>query len=133
MSTCRKRTSNEGLQEKTFELIFVYYTAMRVHFHFDLLDHNSSPELHNKNFLLHLKKCWDVTNSTFHLTEQPVLHQTAKISIQLNRTSTDSIAVQLLLPVSLLFLKILLHIIKLNQWDLIYNTNIAYCEEFYLK
>lgn len=49
MNIRRKRPSNEGLQEKAFELFPVYYIAMTAHFHFGLLNHNSSSKFHNKN------------------------------------------------------------------------------------
>lgn len=47
-------------QEKAIEVFLVYYIAIMPHFHFVLLDHNSSAEFHNKNLAFSvalLKKC----------------------------------------------------------------------------
>lgn len=60
MNIVSKRPSNEGLQEKASELFLVYYIAMTAHFHFGLLNHNSSPEFHHKNLassVALLKRC----------------------------------------------------------------------------
>lgn len=84
MNICRKRLSNEDLQEMASELFLVCYTAVRAQFHFRLLYHNSSPKFHNKNLPLSvaLLKTMDViTTSTSHSTEQSenVLSATSKL------------------------------------------------------
>lgn len=88
--------------QKVVEAFLVYYYAKPPHFNFVLLDHNCSPEFCNKNlpFFIALR-CYSY--SPLHYQSESILCyiQAVKISIKLDKTSTDSVAVQLLLQVSL--------------------------------